>query len=69
MTSLDQKLAKAEMVMDQREINPESHVRWCVREAVRKKHYESIFPTDNLNEEAKEEFSKIMQYLTSNGHA
>ena len=56
MTSLDQRLAKADMVMDQREIDPESHIRWCVREAVRKKHYDSISPSDSLNEEAKEKF-------------
>jgi len=66
MISLDVKLAKADIVMDQREISPESHVRWCVKEAIRKRHYESVSPTDDLNGNGKEEFWKVMNYLTSN---
>ena len=69
MTSLEVKLAKAEMVMDQRKVDPESHVRWCVKEAIRKRHYESMSPHEGLNVEGKEEFWRVMHYLMANGHA
>lgn len=68
MTNLELKLAKAEMVMDQLKVGPESHVRSCVKEAIRKRHYESVSPHEGLNIEGKVEFSLIINHLTNNGY-
>ena len=66
MTSLYIKLAQATMEMDKRGLSPESHVRSCVHEAVRKRHYANVDPTESLDNEGKARFWEIMNFLISN---